>query len=100
VIGDARRGSFFFALISEQELVGGPTLHSESEMKMKLDTLEPAMAIFSSELLPQFDRAVVRYPSALVLARVAREPQRGFHFPPLEPIYLREPHITMPKPGT
>jgi tRNA threonylcarbamoyladenosine biosynthesis protein TsaB len=97
VIGDARRKSFFFARIREQELVEGPALYSESEMKTKLDTLEPAMPIFASESLPQFERAMVRYPSALVLARVAREPQRSFHFPPLEPIYLREPHITIPK---
>jgi tRNA threonylcarbamoyl adenosine modification protein YeaZ len=100
VLGDARRQSFFFARIRGQELVEGPTLYSEPEMKTKLDTLEPAMPIFASELLPQFDRAVVRYPSALVLARVAREPQHSFYFPPLEPIYLREPHITKPKPGT
>ena len=97
VIGDARRQSFFFARIRGQDLVKRPTLYSESEMKTKLDTLEPAMPIFASELLPQFDRAVVRYPSALALARVAQQPQRSFHFPPLEPIYLREPHITMPK---
>jgi tRNA threonylcarbamoyladenosine biosynthesis protein TsaB len=97
VIGDARRKSFFFARSREQELVEGPTLYSESEMKMKLDTFEPAMPIFSSELLPQFERVVLRYPSALVLARVAQQPQRSFHFPPLEPIYLREPHITIPK---
>ncbi|PYJ38705.1 MAG: tRNA (adenosine(37)-N6)-threonylcarbamoyltransferase complex dimerization subunit type 1 TsaB [Verrucomicrobia bacterium] len=97
VIGDARRKSFFFARIRGQEPAEGPTLYSELEMKAKFDILEPAMPIFSSELLPQFDRAVVRYPSALVLARVAQQPQRGFHFPPLEPIYLREPHITMPK---
>jgi len=98
VIGDARRKSFFFARISGHELVEGPTLYSESEMKAKLEA--PKMPIFSSELLPQFDRAVVRYPSALVLARVAQQPQRSFHFPPLEPIYLREPHITVPKTGT
>jgi tRNA threonylcarbamoyladenosine biosynthesis protein TsaB len=97
VIGDARRKSFFFARIREKELVEGPTLHSESEMKTKFDTLEPAMPMFSSELLPQFDRVVVCYPSALILARVAQGPQHSFHFPPLEPIYLREPHITMPK---
>ena len=97
VIGDARRKSFFFARIRGQELVEGPTLYSESEMNEKLNTLEQPMPIFSSELLPQFDFAVVRFPSALVLARVARKPQCGFHFPPLEPIYLREPHITLPK---
>jgi tRNA threonylcarbamoyladenosine biosynthesis protein TsaB len=97
VIGDARRKSFFFARIREQELVEGPTLYSDSEMKTKLDTFEPVMPIFASELLPQFERAEVRHPSALVLARVAQQPQRSFHFPPLEPIYLREPHITIPK---
>ena len=97
VIGDARRKSFFFARSREQELVEGPTLHSDSEVKMKLDTFEPAMPIFSSELLPQFERVVLRYPSALVLARVAQQPQHSFHFPPLEPIYLREPHITIQK---
>jgi tRNA threonylcarbamoyl adenosine modification protein YeaZ len=99
VIGDARRQSFFFARIRGQELVKGPTLYSELEMRAKLDTLEPAMPIFTLESLPQFDRIVIRYPSALVLARVAQQPQRGFHFPPLEPIYLRDPHITMPKRG-
>jgi len=97
VIGDARRKTFFFARIHGQEPVEGPTLYSESEMKAKLDRLEQAPPIFSSEFLPQFDRAVVRYPSAVVLGRVAQQPQRSFHFPPLEPIYLREPHITMPK---
>src|ERR1041384_4890892 len=91
VIGDARRKSFFFARIREQELVEGPTLYSEPEMKTKLDELEPAMPMFSSELLPQFDRVEVCYPSALILARVAQEAQRSFHFPPLEPIYLRDP---------
>ena len=30
-----------------------------------------------------------------MLARLAQEPRRSFSFPPLEPIYLREPHITM-----
>ena len=97
VIGDARRKSFFFARIRGQELVEGPTLYSESEMKAKLDILDLTILIFSSESLPQFDRTVVCYPSAIALARVAQQPQRGFHFPPLEPIYLREPHITMPK---
>jgi tRNA threonylcarbamoyl adenosine modification protein YeaZ len=97
-IGDARRNSFFFARIRGRELTEGPMLYSESEMKRKLD--KPTMPIFSSDSLPQFECAVVRYPSALVLARVAHEPRRSFSLPPLEPIYLREPHITMPKIGT
>lgn len=100
VIGDARRESFFFARICANNLVEGPTLFSESELKWRLDTIEIAIPVFTSDSLPQFERPVVRFPSALVLAGLAREPQRSFSLPPLEPIYLREPHITMPKTGT
>lgn len=96
-IGDARRKSFFVACIRGHELVDGPTLFPQSELQAKLESLEPAIPIFSSEPLPQFERAVIRYPSALVLARLARESHRSFFSPPLEPIYLREPHITIPK---
>jgi len=97
VIGDARRKAFFFARVRGRTLTEGPTLYSESEMKKKLDQTESTIPIFSSESLPHFQRAVIRYPSALVLGRVAQEAGRGFFLPPLEPIYLREPHITMPK---
>jgi tRNA threonylcarbamoyl adenosine modification protein YeaZ len=96
-IGDARRKSFFVAHIRGHELVEGPMLFSQAELQAKLESLEPEIPIFSSEPLPQFERAVIRYPSALLLARLAREPHRSFSLPPLEPIYLREPHITMPK---
>jgi tRNA threonylcarbamoyladenosine biosynthesis protein TsaB len=99
VIGDARRKSFFFALIRANNLSEGPTLFSESELKAKLDTIEIAVPVFTSDSLPQFERAVVRFPSALMLARLARDPQRSFSLPPLEPIYLREPHITIPTRG-
>jgi tRNA threonylcarbamoyladenosine biosynthesis protein TsaB len=99
-IGDARRKSFFFARVRDHELVEGPTLFSELELQAKLESLQPTIPIFSSELLPQFEHTVVRYPSALVLARVAREPHCSFSLPPLEPIYLREPHITIPKVRT
>ena len=97
VIGDARRKSFFFARIRANNLIEAPTLFSESELKPKLNAVEMAMPVFTSDSLPRFERAVVCFPSALVLARLAREPQRSFSLPPLEPIYLREPHITMPK---
>jgi tRNA threonylcarbamoyladenosine biosynthesis protein TsaB len=97
VIGDARRKSFFFARVRMNELVEVPTLLSESELKLKLDTIEIGMPVLTSDSLPQFDRAVVRFPSALLLAKLARKPQRSFSSPPLEPIYLREPHVTMPK---
>lgn len=97
VIGDARRKSFFFARVRSNKLIESPTLFSEAELKSKLDGLEVPIPIFTSDSLPQFETAVVCFPSALALARVARDPQRSFFLPPLEPIYLREPHITMPK---
>jgi tRNA threonylcarbamoyladenosine biosynthesis protein TsaB len=97
VIGDARRKSFFFARIRANNLVEGPTLFSESELTLKLDSIEIEKPVFTSDSLPQFEPVVVRFPSAFVLARLARAPQRSFSLPPLEPIYLREPHITMPK---
>jgi tRNA threonylcarbamoyladenosine biosynthesis protein TsaB len=97
VIGDARRKSFFFARILNNDLIEGATLFSEVELQARLELLDPVTPVFSSELVPQFHRAVISFPSALILARLAKEPRRSFCLPPLEPLYLREPHITIPK---
>ena len=97
VIGDARRQSFFFARVCKQELIEGPSLFSEDALRNKIEILDDSMAVFCSESLPQFPRAAIRYPSAEVLARLARDSDRKCKLPPLEPIYLREPHITLPK---
>src|ERR1700730_11769213 len=97
VIGDARRQTFFFARVRGNELIEGPTLMAEAELQEKLDKIDKKMSIFTTEKLPQFERAEVRYPSAKVLARLAADSKRSFTPPPLEPIYLREPHITIPR---
>jgi len=97
VIGDARRQTFFFARVRDNNLTEGPTLMSEAELREKMDKLDGKMSIFATEKLPQFERTVVRYPSAKVLASLARDSNRNFSQPPLEPLYLREPHITIPK---
>jgi tRNA A37 threonylcarbamoyladenosine modification protein TsaB len=97
VIGDARRQTFFFARVRANNLAEGPTLMSEAELREKLDKVDNKMSIFATEKLPQFERAAIRYPSAKVLAGLAQDPHRNFAQPPLEPIYLREPHITVPK---
>ena len=96
-IGDARRKSFFFARILKNQVIEGPTLFSELELEATLESVDLATPVFSSELLPQFHRAVISFPSALILATLAKDSGRSFCLPPLEPIYLREPHITMPK---
>jgi tRNA threonylcarbamoyladenosine biosynthesis protein TsaB len=96
-IGDARRKSFFFSHIIKNELFEGPTLFSEAELQAKLESLDPTTLVLSSESLPQFHRPLISFPSALILARLAQKFGRSFCLPPLEPIYLREPHITVPK---
>ncbi len=95
VIGDARRKSFFFARIRANAVREGPLLFSEEELQKQITAVD--VPIFCSESLAQFPAAIVAYPSARVLARLAQEPRHSFSLPPLEPIYLREPHVTMPR---
>jgi tRNA threonylcarbamoyladenosine biosynthesis protein TsaB len=96
VIGDARRASFFFGRVSGDRLIEGPSLHSRVELEMKISA--SGVPLYASELLPQFSRATLAYPSAGKLAEVARG-QIGeiAETRSLEPIYLREPHITVAK---
>jgi tRNA threonylcarbamoyladenosine biosynthesis protein TsaB len=95
VIGDARRGSLFLARIGMNHLVEGPTLFTEDGLRDRLRQRD--IPVFASENLPQFAMAQLRYPAASILARLARENGRPVSEPPLEPMYLREPHITIPK---
>ena len=97
VIGDARRNSFFYARVCDRSLTDSPSLMSEAELREKLAKLDTKMSIFTTEKLPQFDQAELRYPAARMLAQLATDAKRKFAPPPLEPMYLREPHITTPK---
>jgi len=97
VIGDARRQSFFFVRIQQRTVVGDYELHDEARLKQRLEGLHPDVPVFSSDSLPQFQpRVEQRYPSAEVLGQMAAGV--GFFRMPLEPIYLREAHVTIPKP--
>lgn len=96
VVGDARRQSFFLARINNRTLEGPPALQSEVQLQVALETLRSRVPIFAVENLAQFDGVTVRHPSALLLARLAEDANRAFVLPPLEPMYLREPHITTP----
>jgi len=97
VIGDARRNSFFFARVCDNNLAEGPDLMSEAELREKVAKLDNKMSIFTTEKLPQFEEAKLRYPAAKMLAQLATNAKRSFARAPLEPMYLREPHITIPK---
>jgi tRNA threonylcarbamoyladenosine biosynthesis protein TsaB len=97
VIGDARRNSFFYARVCDRNLAAGPTLMTEAELREKLAKVDKKMSIFTTEELSQFERVELRYPAVRVLAQIATDAKRKFVQPPLKPMYLREPHITIPK---
>ena len=78
-IGDARRKSFFFARILKNEVIEGPTLFSELELKARLESLDPATPVFSSELLSQFHRAFnCRFPQLSFWPDLRRIPAEAF----------------------
>jgi tRNA threonylcarbamoyladenosine biosynthesis protein TsaB len=96
VIGDARRASFFYVRVIDRRVAEGPSLHSADELEVKIaQAIQP---VFASESLPAFPNAMLAYPSALQLGLLARErPNEMMETEAPEPIYLREPHITMRK---
>jgi tRNA threonylcarbamoyladenosine biosynthesis protein TsaB len=99
VIGDARRRSFFFVRIRNRAVIGEYELLDEAALGQRIQKLEPDIAIVSSDLLPQFQpRVEQRYPSAEILGQLAADTGRKFFCPPLEPIYLRDANVTIPKP--
>ena len=95
VVGDARRQSFFFAEVRNRGAVDAPVLFTEAELRDRLASFPHPL--FTTEPLPRFPQAIVSRPSALVLAHIAvNAPPRRADVP-LEPIYLREAHITQAK---
>ena len=96
VIGDARRQSFYLARVSDGRVIEGPTLLPAADLQTRIT--EATTPVYSSEKLPQFPQAKLAYPMARRLAELARLQSAEIDDShPLEPIYLREPHITTPK---
>jgi tRNA threonylcarbamoyladenosine biosynthesis protein TsaB len=94
VIGDARRQTFFFAKIGDGRLTEGPILKTAAELEAMIGEL--TLPVYASEQLPQFPVAKLAYPSASRLVEIAGLYSDGIDGV-LEPIYLREPHITVAK---
>lgn len=93
-IGDARRETFYFTRIENGQCVEGPLLASAAELTTRLVELP----IFATEDVPHFPNTQLALPSAAILARLAAEQRSIVARGSLEPIYLRDPHITPPKP--
>ena len=94
-IGDARRETFYFTRVLDRVCVDGPQLVTQGELRELLETF-PTQPCFTGTPLADFPSAQVLPPSAVVLARLAAEGRSIVVTGELEPIYLREAHITTP----
>jgi tRNA threonylcarbamoyl adenosine modification protein YeaZ len=95
-IGDARRETFYFTRVEDGTCVEGPLLLSEAELRDRL-AAHPEMPVLATEPVPGFPAAQIALPSAARLAHLTALDLSIFATGDLEPIYLREPHITQPK---
>jgi tRNA threonylcarbamoyl adenosine modification protein YeaZ len=96
VIGDARRSSYYFAPVQQRRCVEGPLICTEDELRERLAAND--VPVFCTEAINGFGSVSVAYPSASVLAQIGANEEIRVDPKPLEPIYLRDAHITQPKP--
>jgi tRNA threonylcarbamoyladenosine biosynthesis protein TsaB len=94
--GDAHRGGYSLAQIRDGIIIDGPTILTPEELNARL--AEATLPIFSSEALP-FPNIELRFPQVDLLARLAIAGRAITARGSLEPLYLRDPHITTPKAG-
>jgi tRNA A37 threonylcarbamoyladenosine modification protein TsaB len=98
VVGDARRGSFYLTHIDHGVCQEGPELVSETRVREVIQS--SLLPVFTTEPSEVFPSAVVALPSANRLAQLASSGRGIIQRDNLEPLYLREPHITQPKAKT
>lgn len=101
VVGDARRGSFFLAVVRDRALLGEPALIDESEIAAHLEPLRAeGLAIHSADpkVVAALPGVRLSFPSASRLAARFQGTDFASLAPAaLEPVYLRAPYITTPK---
>jgi tRNA A37 threonylcarbamoyladenosine modification protein TsaB len=88
VVGDARLGAVFLASIKDQRLTRGPELLPAEEFQSLRPSLGDAPIFAIGPVPGSPDLPIVR-PEAEYLIRC-----RESFVPSLEPLYLKEPHIT------
>jgi tRNA threonylcarbamoyladenosine biosynthesis protein TsaB len=93
VIGDARRNSFYYALVEKEQCADGPLLLDIKALKQRL-AQHGSVPIFSWDEFPTLPKAQITFPSAVRLAHLAQRQIGIVARGNLEPIYLRPPHIT------
>ncbi len=94
-IGDARRGAFYFTWLHRRTCQDGPRLLSEREVRDEIAAR--ALPVYATAPVPAFPSVQIVRPSAVILAEMAVAGIGIVQTEDLEPLYLREPHITQPK---
>ncbi|MEI7820419.1 MAG: tRNA (adenosine(37)-N6)-threonylcarbamoyltransferase complex dimerization subunit type 1 TsaB [Verrucomicrobiota bacterium] len=95
-IGDARRETFYFTKVERGICTEGPLLTDAAGLLARIAAL-PGWPVLSAEALDLAPQAIIARPNALTIARLAAEGRGICAEGNLEPLYLREPHITQPK---
>ena len=96
-VGDARRETFYFTRVENGLCVEGPLLVDEPGLRSRIAEWN-AWPILVPEPLALLPGATLARPCASALARLAAEGRSIVAEGENEPLYLREPHITPPKP--
>jgi tRNA threonylcarbamoyladenosine biosynthesis protein TsaB len=91
-LGDARRGSYYFAAVNDGEMGAGPMLLTREELELRLAGMQAP--VFSSEELG-LPGVQIRFPEVNRIGRLGIEGRGVWARGVLEPIYLRDPHITV-----
>jgi tRNA threonylcarbamoyladenosine biosynthesis protein TsaB len=98
VVGDARRGGCFVAEIADGRLVRPPVVGTPEEAGRQVE----GGLVFTFDALPPLPGAVQVTPTAAWLARRAAalsdDERRTLATTTPEPLYLRAPFVTSPKP--
>jgi tRNA threonylcarbamoyladenosine biosynthesis protein TsaB len=98
-VGDARRETFYFTRVEGGICAEGPLLLDAAGLKQRLEDF-PGWEIGVPAPLEIVPQAKILFPRATNLARLAAEGRGILQRGNLEPLYLRDPHITTPKNKT
>lgn len=91
-VGDARRGQYYLAQVSDGRFVAEPKLLQKIQLVTSLRQT-PGLPIFAPERIEFVQGVMVRTPSAARLAHLAANWQPNCP----QPLYLKAPYITAPK---
>ena len=93
VVGDARRGGFYHAVVDGGRITGEPDIHPLAELGEFINGLDAP--VFTTDERPLVPGIEARVPQAARLA--AWVDCNDLPTSPVEPVYLRAPYITTPR---